>query len=213
MADRPPPTPPNTVDWRVYGKSQDVSPWCTSWHLILEEPDDYSYTAVHRLHEDLLTLLVPFLTATMASAVTCDLSRLNVTGPSSSVGDTVFINAAGARGSPLAAHTAVPVRQIVQAAGRGRQGRFWLPPPAFSDTQFGFQLTPGAASWYAGGLTFMFDEINTMDSAMGGSVRFCVIHRQEHGTYLDAAVTELVDTWVLSRLLGTQRRRLQRTDV
>jgi hypothetical protein len=103
---------------------------------------------------------------------------------------------------------AVPVIQQVQAGGKGRNGRFWLPPPAFVDTDFGFQLTPGAHSHYAGALTTFFDGINAVATASFPSVRFAVLHRRESDAWLDNALVQPVDTWRLTRKLGTQDRRM-----
>ena len=208
-----PPPPPYSASWRIEGVQNDSMKWGVNWHLSLPGATAFDYASVHRLHEDLLLLSEFFFGAVLADATSTATSRFNVTGPATSQGDYVFLGAFGSRGSPTPGAIAVPVRQIVQAQGRGRQGRFWLPAPSFSDVQFGFQLTPGAASHYASELTGLFDEVNGYSSAEFPSVRFAVLHRQERGAYLPNAIIEPVDTWVLSRYLGTQDRRLNRVRV
>ena len=204
-----PPPPPFTALWQIKGSVSSVARWTIDWHLSLFGAVDFSYSAMHDLHEKLLLnseLTFPFL---MANESTCDVSRLTVTGPATSQGEELFLFAQGARGSTSAVNVAVPVRELVQAAGRGRAGRFWLPPPAFSDVDFGWQLTPGAASNYATHLTNLFNATNSLTTAAYPHIRFCVLHRRDRGQWLANAQIQPVDSWVLSRLLGSQRRRLE----
>jgi hypothetical protein len=73
---------------------------------------------------------------------------------------------------------------------------------------FGFQLTPSAHSVYSTGLTNIFNGVNAIVTSRFPSVRFAVLHRREHGAYLGAAIIQPVDTWRLSRKLGTQDLRM-----
>jgi len=197
----------------MQGLAWDDVTWDIVWHLSLAGGIDFSYSSCHELHEALLLWSEPFFTATGSSEVTTTTSRLNVVGPASAVGDEVFLFAHGSRGNAVPAAIAVPVRQIVQASGPGRSGRFWLPPPAFGDCQFGWQLNAGAASFYSGQLAAFFDGVNAIVTSGFPSVRFAVLHRRSHGDYLANALVQPVDTWVLSRKLGTQDRRMSRVRV
>jgi hypothetical protein len=203
-----PPPPPESAAWRIRGLTAEQAPWELEWHLHLPGATGYDFASVHRLHEDLLTWSEPFFFATLASTVICTLSRLTVTGPASTVGDELFLAADGSGGEPVPANVAVCVRQLVQASGRGRQGRFYLPPPRFVDTQFATTLKPAANTLLSTQLATLFDGVNANSSPGFPSCRFAVLHRREQGAWLDPAIIQQVDTWVLSRRLSHQDRRL-----
>jgi hypothetical protein len=163
---------------------------------------------MHRLHEDLLLLSETYFNASLADAVTSSTSRFVLNGPASSVGETLYLTSAGTGDSVVSVNCAACVRQIVQAPGRGREGRFYLPSPPWSSTQYGAQLTPGAVGSLSGHLSVLFDSVNAYSSADFPSVRYAVIHRRESGAWLPAAQVEPVDTWVLNSKLSHQDRRL-----
>ena len=204
-----PPPPPFSALWQIKGSvGSGVSRWCIDWHLSLFGATDFSYAAQARLHQDLLLLSEHTFPHLMGNESTCDVSRMILTGPSTSQGSEFFLTSQGTRGPVAPVSVAVPVRQLVQAAGKGRAGRFWLPPPAHVDIDFPWQLSPSAASSYSTYLAALFNQVNTYTSAAFPHVRFAVLHRRSSGQWLSAAQIQPVDTWVLSRLLGSQRRRL-----
>ena len=209
----PPPPPPYSARWQLSGKVDDKCPWSLGFHLALPTGMVFDFATVRRLHEDCLIWSEQFFFAVLSSGVTCDVSRMSVKGPASSIGDTLYTFANGARGAPVPSAIAVCVRQIIQASGSGRQGRFFLPPPAAGDVDFTFQLSPGAHSFYSTQLTTFFDGVNAISIGGAGSPRFAVLHRRESGQWLSVAQVQPVDTWVLSRVLATQDLRMRRVAV
>lgn len=208
-----PPPPAYSVSWQLFGSIEDRGRWALGWHLSTPGASGYDYASVHRLHEDCLLLAVLVFNELLASGVTLDLSRFTATGPASSIGDHLQTVCDGARGRCMSTPTAVPVRQIIQASGRGQDGRFFLPPPAESDCDFSDQLSPSAHSTYSALLTDLFNEVNTLSDPGFPSVRFAVIHRRQNGAYLPVAQVRPVDTWQIRGKLGTQVRRLRRVRI
>jgi hypothetical protein len=206
---RPPAAPPYSAFWRINGVINDSALWETSWHLSLEGGLSFDYLSVRELHEDLLLFSEEFFRRVMASGVVATLSRLTAHGPVGAVTHTGFLTSNGDRGSPCPVNTAVCVLEMVNEGSRGRPGRFFLPAPAFDDTSLGWQLNAGATQHYDEQLALFFDGVNSVSTPVYPRVRFAVLHRQEDKIYLEKAVIELVDTWVLAKKLSHQDRRLQ----
>ncbi len=203
-----PPPPPYTASWRIDGLINDRQKWSIGWHLSLANAVAITASTVLELHQALLLISELATPSLMSDPTVPSLSRLLVTGPVSSVSSDLYLTSQGARGTPVPSAIAVCVRQVVQARGKGRNGRFFLPAPAEEDCQFGFQLTPAAVTSISSTLAAMFDEINAITTGAFPFVRFCILHRREHGQWLPQAEPLLVDTWLLRSRLSTQDRRM-----
>ena len=105
---------------------------------------------------------------------------------------------------------AIHVRQLVEGARRAEDGHFYLPPPPMVGTHFAFELDATYLENLSASLAFLFDQVNGLSDPGYPSVRFAVIHRQRDKQLLDPPIARPVDTWVVSPVLSTQRRRMTR---
>lgn len=199
---------PFTATWISHGLLDDQTRWQTSWTLYLPEATGFDQSSVHELHERLVTWSEPFWSVYLPNGAVSSLYRLVVEGPASVVVDEAFGFANGSAGDPVPAAVSVPVIQKVQAFGRGRNGRFWLPAPPAASVSFSWQLSAPARAALSLQLANFFNGVQAIVTSGFPHVYFAVINRQRAGVVVSPPLVQLVDTWVTAKRLGTQDRRM-----
>lgn len=207
----PPAPPPGSAFWSIEG-ILGFGRWKIGLWLLTGSETGGSAGEVHDLHAALLIAANSWLPDSCPTPVTSSVSRLVSYGLADVRSDVQFYIVGGGRGESVPVVVSPVIVWHVQARGRGRNGRTFLPGVAFGDTNQYTQLTPGAQSDLQAAAVELQNELATISVGPFGPVQIGVLHRREHGEWVSAAsVQPVTGVHVAPTLSHQDRRGLLRT--